>query len=93
MVVNMQDARTAHQKGEDSMFHLTSPAWLVGTNSHGEDRDRMDHVALHEARIATDFRQHQAEDAALARSQERRKVRFPVLSDSGPLPDLAACCA
>lgn len=76
-----------------TMFHLTSPAWLVGTNSLGEDRDRMDHVALHEARMATDFRQHQAEDAALARSQVRRQVRFPALSQSGTLPDLAACCA
>jgi len=62
------------------MFHLISSAWLAGTNCRGEDRKRMDHVALHEARIATDFRQHRAEDAALARSQERR--RFPGLSDS-----------
>ena len=64
------------------MFHLISAAWLAGTNSPGADRDRMDHVTLHEARIATDFRQHRAEDTALARSQERRRVRFPGLSDS-----------
>ena len=74
------------------MFHLTSPAWLVGTTSRGEDPDRMDHVAIHEARIATDFREHQAEDLALARSQARR-VRFESATGAGALPDLAACCA
>lgn len=75
------------------MFHLISSAWLAGTNDRGEGRDRMDHLALHEARIATDFRQHRADDAALARSQEQRQVRFPALSASEALPDLAACCA
>lgn len=76
-----------------TMFHLTSPAWLVGTNSHGEDPDRMDHVALHEARIATDFREHRAEDLALARSLERRRARTARSTVVGSLPDLAGCPA
>ena len=75
------------------MFHLTSPAWLVGINSRGEDPDRMDHVALHEARMATDFREHRAEDLALARSRARREPRFEPASSARPLPDLAGCCA
>ena len=75
------------------MFHLTSPAWLVGVNSRGEDPDRMDHVALHEARMATDFREHRADDRALARSQARRQPRFEPASSDMALPVLAACCA
>lgn len=75
------------------MFHLTSPAWLVGINSRGEDPDRMDHVALHEARIATDFREHRAEDLALARSHTRRQGRIDAAGGANALPDLAACCA
>lgn len=73
------------------MFHLTSVAWLAGSNP-GEDRDRMDHVALHEARVATDYRQHLADDAAVARSQERR-FRFSLGRRAATTPDLTACCA
>ncbi len=73
------------------MFHLTSPSWLVRSDP-SEDRDRTYHVAIHEARIATDYRQHLADDAALAASQRRRQPRFPALAAQlGPV-DLA-CCA
>lgn len=74
------------------MFHLMSAGWLAGSMS-SEDRGRMDHVALHEARIATDYRQHRADDAALARSQERRRGFLRLRRSDVTTPDLAACCA
>lgn len=74
------------------MFHLTSAGWLAGTLS-SEDRGRIDHVALHEARIATDHRQHRADDEALARSQERRRGFSLLHRSDAAAPDLAACCA
>lgn len=73
------------------MFHLFATAWLAGTNP-GEGDDRIHHLALHEARAATDFRQHRAEDAAMAESQERR-LRFSLRRRADAGPDLTACCA
>ncbi len=72
------------------MFHLISPAWLVGINSRGEDPDRMDHATLHEARMAASFREHRAEDLALARSQASRQARSERAIGARALPDLAA---
>jgi hypothetical protein len=75
------------------MFHLNPGAWLIGREDPDEDRNRMHRIALHEARIATDYHQSRTADIALAESHKRARLRPAASSRSGTNLDLAACCA
>lgn len=72
------------------MFHLISASWLAGTNEIGNDWERIHHVALHEARTATNHQRHRAEDEALARAELRRRAHASVAPGSGSTGSLAA---
>ena len=73
------------------MFHLHPGSFGIGFEDPRADRDRMHRVALHEARIATEYRSGRHDDLALADS--RRLARFRFAWTGGTANDLAACCA
>jgi hypothetical protein len=73
------------------MFHLHPGAWLIGREDPEEGRNRMHRIAIHEARIATEYREATAEEALMSPARSFAGLRLA--SSSGPSGDLAACCA